>query len=392
MTEGLVIGIDASRNRSGGAKAYLKGILSEGGPPKHGIREVHVWSYKSLLDSIPERPWLVKHNPVELEDSLPVQLWWQARRFLGEFRSASCDILFTTDASTLCRIKPMVVMSQDMLSYEPGVTRYFGYTKARLRLQAILYVQNRAMRYATGVIFLTRYAAGVIQQSCGTLSRIACIPHGVGADFKHAPPVSGWPANGDRSIRCVYVSNAAMYKHQWVVVKAIAALRSRGYNLTLKLVGGGSGRAQRLLEAEIAVSDPHKAFVTQTDFVPQWELPALLAGEDLFVFASSCENMPNTLIEAMAVGLPIACSDRGPMPEVLADGGVYFDPENADSVAAVVEQLITDPALRTKVAIRAKQLSEQYSWLRCADETWMFIVDAYKSVKAKKVNRGGAYA
>ena len=35
--------------------------------------------------------------------------------------------------------------------------------------------------------------------------------------------------------------------------------------------------------------------------------------------------MPNTLVEAMASGLPIACSDRGPMPEVLGDGGVLFD-------------------------------------------------------------------
>ena len=78
-------------------------------------------------------------------------------------------------------------------------------------------------------------------------------------------------------------------------------------------------------------------------FVPHDDLPSLLAGADLFVFASSCENMPNTLVEAMAIGLPIACSDRGPMPEVLRDGGVYFDPENPESIAAAIETLIRDP-------------------------------------------------
>lgn len=381
MTEGLSIGIDASRNRSGGAKAYLRGILSGVDPLKHGIREVHVWSFKSLLDSIPERPWLVKHNPIELEGALPGQLWWQAAKLSGEVKTAGCDILFTTDASSLCRSKPTVVLSQDMLSYEPGVMKHFGFTGARLRLLAILFLQNRAMRSADGVIFLTRYAAGIIQRSCGPLSRVACIPHGVGVDFKRAQAVQEWPAADGRPIRCLYVSNAALYKHQWVVVKAMAALRRRGHNLTLKLVGGGSGRAQRLLEAEIAVSDPKKAFVTQTDFVPQRELPALHAGADLFIFASSCEAMPNTLVEAMAAGLPIACSDRGPMPEVLADGGVYFDPENADSIAAAVERLVTDPAHRVWVAQRAKQLSEQYSWSRCADETWEFIVETHRNVK-----------
>lgn len=382
MTEGLSIGIDASRNRSGGAKAYLRGILSEGDPLRHGIREVHVWSFKSLLDSVPDRPWLIKHNPIDLEGALPGQLWWQAAKLSGEVKSAGCDILFTTDASSLCRMKPTVVLSQDMLSYEPGVMRRFGYSVARLRLLAILFLQNRAMRSADGVIFLTRYASGIIQRSCGPLSRVACIPHGVGADFIRAQAAQDWPATDARPIRCLYVSNAAMYKHQWMVVKAIATLRRRGHDLALKLVGGGSGRPQRLLDAEIAVSDPQKVFVTQMDFVPQRELPALLAGADLFIFASSCETMPNTLVEAMAVGLPIACSDRGPMPEVLADGGVYFDPEDADSIAAAVERLVTDPTLRAGVAQRAKRLSEQYSWSRCADETWAFIVETYKSVKA----------
>lgn len=380
--DGIIVGIDASRNRSGGAKSHLIGVLSETTPLKYGIREVHLWSFKSLLDSIPARSWLVKHNPKELELSLLKQLWWQATRLAGEVTGVGCDILFTTDASTLCRFKPMVVLSQDMLSYEPGVMRFFGFTKARLRLLTILFVQNRAMRFADGVIFLTKYAAKVIQQSCGPLSRIACIPHGVSADFKSAKSVQSWPLANEHPIRCLYISNAEMYKHQWVVVKAIAALWQRGYNLNLLLVGGGSGRAQQLLDQQIAVSDPERVFVAQLGYVPQKDLPGILMNCDLFIFASSCENMPNTLIEAMAVGLPIACSNRGPMPEVLADGGVYFDPEDANSIAFAVEQLITAPALRVRVARRAKQLSEQYSWSRCADETFAFIIETYKGSKA----------
>lgn len=341
-----------------------------------------MWSFRSLLESIPERPWLVKHHAMELEGTLSEQLWWQATKLAGEVESAGCDILFTTDASTLCRLKPMVVLSQDMLSYEPGVMNYFGYTKARLRLLTILVIQNRAMRSAAGVIFLTKYAAKIIQQSCGTLSRIAHIPHGVGIEFKRVQSVQAWPSNGGRPIQCLYVSNAEMYKHQWVVVKAISALRSRGYNIRLDLVGGGSGKPQKLLDKEIALSDPRKEFVGQKGFVSQRELLELLAGADLFVFASSCEAMPNSLVEAMAVGLPIACSDRGPMPEVLGDGGVYFDPGDADSIAAAVEQLMIDAVLRTRVQQRAKQLADQYSWSRCADETWKFIVETYMSVES----------
>jgi glycosyltransferase involved in cell wall biosynthesis len=378
---GITVGIDASRNRSGGAKAHLIGILTEGDPIKYGIKEIHLWSFRSLLDSIPDRSWLVKHNPRELEQPLSRQLWWQSTRLSREVTANGCDILFSTDASTLCRFGPMVVLSQDMLSYEPGVMKHFGYTVARLRLLVIWFVQNRAFQFADGVIFLTQYAAKLIQKSCGSLSRIALIPHGVGFDFKLTKVNNAWPSDAVRPIRCIYVSNAEMYKHQWVVIRGIAELRSRGYNIIITLVGGGTGRAQQMLDEQCIVSDPNGSFVERLNFIPQKELPELLASADLFVFASGCENMPVTLLEAMAVGLPIACSNRGPMPEVLADGGTYFDPEDAGSIADAVEQIIKDPLLRLRIAQRAKSISEQYSWLRCSDQTWAFIMETYNKLK-----------
>ena len=377
----FIVAIDASRNRSGGAQAHLIGILSECDPAKHGIQEIHVWAFRTLLDQLPDNSWLIKHNPVVLEHSLIQQLLWQATALEGEVKSFGCDILFTTDASTICRFKPMVVLSQDMLSYELGVMRYFGYGFARLRLLAILAIQNIAFQRSAGVIFLTRYAAKVIQQSCGLLPVVAYIPHGVDAVFKQSPVANNWPVDDERSVECIYVSNAEMYKHQWVVVEAISLLRKRGHNVMLRLVGGGKGPAQQLLQDIIADFDPDNNFVKQLEFLPHDQLPELLAQADLFVFASSCENMPVTLVEAMAMGLPIACSNRGPMPEVLADGGVYFNPEDANSIAMAIEKIIQSPALRTAIAQRANALSQQYNWKRCADETFAFVVETYLKIK-----------
>jgi glycosyltransferase involved in cell wall biosynthesis len=278
-----------------------------------------------------------------------------------------------SDAGSVCRFRPAVTMSRDMLSYEPGEIRRFGLSRARLRLLALRVIQSQSMRFADGVIFLTEYAARVIQNTTGKLRCTAVIPHGVGKAFSERNVEAPWPSDRLKPIRCVYVSNASMYKHQWVVVEAIGHLRSRGYNVELTLAGGGSGRAMRRLEREIARSDAQGKFVKCLGFVHHDALPALLADANVFVFASSCENMPNTLVEAMAVGLPIACSDRGPMPEVLRDGGVYFDPENASSIAAALETLIRDAELRTSKAARAKDLAAQYSWTRCAAETWSFL-------------------
>jgi len=377
----LVVGIDASRNRSGGAIANLAGIVREGDPSSHGIGQVHLWTYKKLADFLPEKPWLVKHTPTELEKSILIQVWWQCHSLPAEARKARCDILYSTDAATLCPFRPMVVMSQDMVSYEPGVMGRLGFGRTRLRALAILLLQNMAFRRSEGVIFLTRYAGRVIQKSCGALRNITYIPHGVGDEFSDIKRNVEWPTNSERPIRCMYVSPVWEFKHQWEVVRAIEALRRKGYQITLTLVGGGSGKAKVWLDTQIRESDPKGEFVEQLGFVSQDALPNHLANADIFVFASSCENMPISLIEAMAVGLLIACSERGPMPEVLQDGGVYFNPEDGDSIANAIKKIVEDAGLRERISRHAKTLSQQYTWSRCAHQTWEFIANTCFSYK-----------
>jgi glycosyltransferase involved in cell wall biosynthesis len=248
----------------------------------------------------------------------------------------------------------------------------YGVSQARLRLALLRYIQARSLKRARAAIFLTRYAADTIQKFTGELANVTIIPHGVGEAFRQIPGSQVWPREPGGTIRCLYVSNVELYKHQWSVVRAIGELRERRYNVSLTLAGG-TGAGQGRLDGEIARTDPQGKFVKRLGAVSHEKLPALLAEADLFIFASSCENMPNTLVEGMASGLPIACSDRGPMPEVLQDGGVYFDPEDPESIARAVESIIVDADLRAAIARRAKERAANYSWARCARETWTFL-------------------
>lgn len=379
---GIAVAIDASRNRSGGATAHLLGILNAVDPRHHSIGIVHVWSYSKLLEALPLAPWLVKHNPPELEQSLLRQLWWQYRHFPRELAMAGCDVLLSTDASTVCRFVPSVVMSRDMLSFEgTEMQRYPLLSFARLRLWLLKHMQVSSLRRATGAIFLTHYASNVIQHFTGKLKSVRVIPHGIGKQFRQRTASGIWREPVQR-IQCVYVSNTDLYKHQWHVVHAIANLRKAGHPVLLKLVGGGSGPAKVLLDEAIAKEDPEGRFVEVLDAVPHNEIPSHLEKADIFIFASSCENMPNTLVEAMASGLPIACSDRGPMPEILQDAGTYFNPEYPASIAKAIEKLILDDSFRQTVAQKAQVLSDQYSWVRCARETWEFLAKTGKNTSS----------
>ena len=373
----IKIGIDASRNRSGGAKAHIIGILTESDPTNYNISEVHVWAFKTLLDSIPDKKWLIKHNPPELEKNLFFQFFWQSFKLKKLAKNLNIDLLFTTDASTLTRYDPMIVMSQDMLSYEPGVARHFGYGLFRLRLILIYYLQNWAMRFSTGVIFLTNYASRVIEQSTGLIKNKVIIPHGIGDIYKNESHVNNLSLSTKETINCIYVSNTAMYKHQWVVMEAIATLREK-WPVKIKFVGGGSGKSRILLDSAIKKYDPLNEYSKVIEFAKPDEMPKLLSESDISIFASSCENLPVTLLESMAVGLPIACSNRGPMVEVLEDAGIYFNPEKASDIVNAVESIITNDQLRIKIGKTAKELAFSYSWAKCGNSTWQFVNEILK--------------
>ena len=377
----MIIGIDASRNRSGGTFAHMVGLISELDAESHGINKIHVWSHKNLLDEIPDKPWLVKHNPKFLEKNIFMQLIWQRFLFKKELKQNKCMLVFNTTASSIGTFKPNVTLSQDMLPFEPGeMERYkFGLGRLRLFFLKILYV--RALRFSSAVIFLTHYASHMIQKVTGPIKNSEIIPHGVNDSFRNIKIQREWKKGSIKEIKCVYISSTAPYKHQWNVVRAIKLLREKDYPLTLTLVGGGSGFAQKRLEDEIKLSDPNGTFVTQYSFIHIDNIPMVLSESDLFVFASSCENMPVTLIEGMASGLPIACSDRGPMPEVLGDGGVYFNPEEPVSIADAIKRLIEDEELRLRGIKISKQISNKYLWKMNSKKTFNFLVEIFKNSK-----------
>jgi glycosyltransferase involved in cell wall biosynthesis len=119
--------------------------------------------------------------------------------------------------------------------------------------------------------------------------------------------------------------------------------------------------------------DPKGSFLQWPGAISFEKLDPFYRQADAFVFASSCENLPNIMIEAMGAGLPIASARRGPMPEILGAAGIYFDPEDVTSIADALRVLIETPHLREELAQMASLRAQDYSWRRCAEDTLNFI-------------------
>jgi glycosyltransferase involved in cell wall biosynthesis len=266
-------------------------------------------------------------------------------------------------------------MSQNLLPFEWRELRRYGISLFTLKLLVLRLTQTRSLQSADGVIFLTSYAKDRVEHVTGALAHSVIIRHGLNSRF-FRPPKTQQSINAytfDRPYRVIYVSIITQYKHQWHVVEAVATLRSKGFPVALDLVGPAYSPALEKLNATIKLYDPHDEWVRHHGDVPYSELHDLYAQADLGLFASSCENMPNILLETMAAGLPVACSDQGPMPEILGDTGVYFDPERPGDIARALRELIDSPALRAQKAKASYSASLAFDWKCCADETFSFL-------------------
>ncbi len=382
----MIIGIDAANLRGGGGVTHLVELLRAAQPAMLGIDRVVVWGGKSTLNALDNGLWLDKRNPVMLDKGLLQRMFWQRYHLSQAARDAGCDILFVPGGSYAGNFYPVVTMSQNLLPFEMRELMRYGVSFFTVKLLLLRLTQTRSFQKADGVIFLTGYAQDVVMSVTGKLPCKTCIvPHGLNHRFKQAPKLQKTFADYDEvhPYRILYVSIIEKYKHQWHVVDAVSVFRKQGLPIILDLVGPAYSPALQRLNATIDRLDPKRSWVHYHGSIPFDELHHHYAQADLGLFASSCENMPNILLETMAAGLPIACSNKGPMPEVLGTAGVYFDPEQPDDIVHALRQMIDSPQLRTELAGASYDRAQQYSWQRCANETFGFLAEIAQQTSGK---------
>ncbi len=379
----MIVGIDASNLRRGGGLTHLIEILRYASPEGFGISRVVVYGARRTNQLIEARQWLDLRHEQLLDRSLPLRLFWQRFVLPRRLKGDSVDVLFVPGASDGSGFHPFVTMSRNMLPFEWRELRRHGWTLSTLRYLLLRWAHAKSFRRADGVVFLTEYAKVVTLRYLGALAgSVTKIPHGVDERFLQAPrrQRSLSELSEAQPLRILYVSIVDPYKHQWHVVQAIARLRQEGMNVFLDLVGPtGNNASMRKLKHAIDAVDPNGKFVKYHGPVDYKLLHEIYFSADVFAYASSCENMPNILLESMAAGLPVACSNKGPMPEILGDAGIYFDPEDEADIANAVSQLYKSSSLRSELANAAYNRARSFSWRQCSDLTFSNIADVCRN-------------
>lgn len=164
----------------------------------------------------------------------------------------------------------------------------------------------------------------------------------------------------------LYCGNDKPHKNLDALFEAFSLVMEALPGLKLVLAGVPAASApSRLLKARAARIEDR---LVETGFVPDSELAALMAGAEVFVLPSVTEGFGLPVLEAMAAGAPVACSNRGSLPEVAEGAARFFNPGDRRDMAEAIRSLLLDREARQGARERGRIRAASFSWERAAEK------------------------
>lgn len=156
-------------------------------------------------------------------------------------------------------------------------------------------------------------------------------------------------------------------KNHVTAMRALLRLKAAGFPHCLVVVGG-EGWLFAPIQKQVAALGLGND-VQFTGYVPATDLTALYSGATAVLQPTYYEGFGFPVLEAMACGAPVICSNVSSLPEAAGDAALFIAPTDDEALAAAIQQLIVEPNLAENLRGRGKQRAASFRWERCAAET-----------------------
>ncbi|MBI3977475.1 MAG: glycosyltransferase family 4 protein [Chloroflexi bacterium] len=223
-----------------------------------------------------------------------------------------------------------------------------------------------------------RTAADVAERLGVPSERIRVVPGGVDRRFRRVRDAAGLAAVRQKyRLDLPFVLSVGTLEPRKNLIRLIDAIERvrASHRLPHRLVlAGRIGWLADDLLARIAASDA----VVRLDFVADDDLPALITLADAAAMPSLYEGFGLPVLEAMACGCPVVCSNGSSLPEVAADAARLVDPTDVEAIADGLAAVLTDATLRKRLASAGPAQAARFTW----EQTGKLLLAAYREASS----------
>jgi len=169
------------------------------------------------------------------------------------------------------------------------------------------------------------------------------------------------------SITRPYILSVGTIEPKKNYIRLLQAYKALKTDLDLVIVGQKGWKANDIFKTIDKLG--LKERVKILGYVQIDDLPYLYNGAEVFVFPSLYEGFGLPLIEAMACGVPVICSNTSSLDEIGGDAALKFNPESIDELVSQIENLINNQTLKETLRNKGRERAKQFTWDKTAQQT-----------------------
>jgi glycosyltransferase involved in cell wall biosynthesis len=359
----MVIGVDGRelQGRPTGAGRYLRSLLRHWTGAGED-RFVVYFDGAAPADPVLEHRAVVR-RPVG--DGRGRGLVWQERRLPAAARADGLSVFFAPAYSCPLSLDvPRVTAIHDVSFFSmPQDFSTWDAWRRRTLVRASARVSRAVLACSE---FTRREILGWLPALAG---RVHHVPLAAGDDLPSPPPRE--PARSRLNVRGPYVITVgSIFNRRRLpeLLRATALLSRRRPDVVLDVAGENRTHPPLPMEPLIRQLDLGD-HVRLSGYVSDEDLVARYAAADAAIFVSEYEGFGLGALEAMAHGVPTVVAARPSLDEIAGEGALRVEPDDVPGIAAALDRILADPALRAALAAKGRARAAQFSWSETARQT-----------------------
>lgn len=345
------------------ARELLPALVAAAGP---GVRFTAFVNQEAAAAS--DGPWNTLMETVTVPVNARNRVEWvrgEQQHLPGLAARAGVDVVHS-----LANTGPLRGRFRRVVTIHDLIHRFFPDTHGGLKARGMALLVPLAIRRSDRVIAVSEATADDLVRELGVpRAKIDVVPSGVGITARATPTTAAaLRARHDLGERPIALAVAAKRPHKNLprLLEALALIPAE--RRPVLVIPGYGTFHDDALDARVAALGI-AGDVRMLGWVDDAELEGLYAAAAVFVMPSLYEGFGLPVLEAMARGLPVACSDRGSLREVAGDAARMFDPEQPAAIAAAVEAVLGDRALAERLRAAGRIQAARFTWAACAAAT-----------------------